>query len=115
MERSNKVIYVILKNALWNVSCCLITEQCVVLTMAKLKDMPGYSKIYTKKYIFTVVQSGLSTKPALDYRNHRIEICSITSDAYGRDYAIVQMPTFPIIVKKTKGSEQHDEAVIKEE
>ena len=86
-------------------------------TMAKLKVMPGFNEIYTKKYGFTVAQSGLSTGSASDFRDHRIEICSFISDAYGWNYAILQIPLCITIVKKEQHlvifQEQQDEAVRK--
>jgi TCP-1/cpn60 chaperonin family len=105
-----------------------IFEQGADFGMAKLKAMPGFKQMHTKKDSFTVVQaqyndstflSGLSTGSASDHRNHRIEICTFTIVVYSRDYALLQMLTCMSSIKKTKDGglylrifhEQEDESV----
>jgi hypothetical protein len=88
-----------------------VIEQCAEVAMVKLKAMPGFKQMHTKKDSFTVIQvqyndstfqSGLSSGSASDYRNHRIEICMFTINVYGRDYALLQFLTCISTVKKTK-------------
>jgi hypothetical protein len=68
------------------------------------------SQVIEKKDKVTVVQAqyndstllgGLSAGSSMDYKHYRIEICSFTSDAFGRDYAILQVTTLKAFISCT--------------